>query len=81
MLTKEIKHIFEHADEAVVSRLLELIWVDGDVVKLFVGSNEEADICMIYHPSIQDSPVVISANDSDVFFLRTYACALDNTRQ
>ena len=36
---------------------------------------------MIYHASIKDSSLVISANDSDVFALGTYACALDNTRQ
>ena len=36
---------------------------------------------MIYHASIKDSSLVISANDSDVFALGTYASALDNTRQ
>ena len=36
---------------------------------------------MIYHTSIKDSSLVISANDSGVFALRTYACALDNTIQ
>ena len=36
---------------------------------------------MIYHASIKDSSLVISANDSDVFALGTYACVLHNTRQ
>ena len=29
----EIKHIFAHADEAVISKLLELIWISGDQFK------------------------------------------------
>ena len=35
---------------------------------------------MIYHASLQASPVVISAIDSEFFVLGTYACALDDTR-
>ena len=48
---------------------------------LFVCNHEEADTGMIYHASTQDSYVFISANDSDVLVLGTYACTLDNTRQ
>ena len=51
------------------------------VTELFACNHEEADTRMIYHASLQTSPVVISANDSDVFVLGTYACALDKTMQ
>ena len=50
------------------------------VRELFSCNHEEADTRMIYHASLQASPVVISANDSDVFVLGTYAFALDDTR-
>ena len=53
----------------------------NDVTELFSCNHEEADTRMIYHASLQEGPVVISANDSDVFILAAYACALDETRQ
>ena len=54
---------------------------DQNISKLFICNHEEADTRMIYHASLQGAnSVVISANDSDVFFLGTYACALDKNR-
>ena len=37
------------------------------VRKLFSCNHEEADTRMVYHASLLSTPVVISANDSDVF--------------
>ena len=55
---------------------------DQNISKLFICNHEEADTRMIYHASLQGAnSVVISANDSDVFFLGTYACALDKNRK
>ena len=54
----------------------------NSVTKMFTCNHEEADTRMIYHASRQgESNVVISANDSDVLFLGTYACALDAQRK
>ena len=47
------------------------------IFELFVCNYEEADIRMIYHASVKDSYLVVSANDSDVFGLGMYACTLD----
>ena len=52
-----------------------------NITKLFECNHEEADTRMIYHASLEGaSNVVLCANDSDVFILGTYACALDNNR-
>ena len=52
-----------------------------NITKLFECKHEEADTRMIYHASLEGaSNVVLCANDSDVFILGTYACALDNNR-
>ena len=54
----------------------------GTVTNLFHCNHEEADTRMIYHASLQGSQnVVIVANDSDVLFLGSYACALDKSRR
>ena len=48
---------------------------------LFDCNHEEADTRIIYHAGLQGSnKVIISANDSDVFFLGIYACSLDLNR-
>ena len=55
---------------------------ENSVTKMFTCNHEEADTRMIYHASRQgESNVVISANDSDILFLGTYACALDAKRK
>ena len=55
---------------------------ENSVTNMFTCNHEEANTRGIYHASRQgESNVVISANDSDVLFLGTYACALDAKRK